>query len=355
MATPLFKFQFFFCVFMNPNFQAPWWLADGLAMTLYTALRVGKKWQQYTLEPEPLYQEQVFTGAEGVPIYGIVAIPPRPRGTIVATYGITGSLDDQWFLRILGRKAYARGWAVVLFDWRAHGQTALLSSALTSDGLYEGEDFICIAEQAQKLGCPAPCWLSGYSLGGQLALWGIRQGPTRSPDIAGGFVLCPSLESDRSLTYLLQHPVKKHIEGRIAQELKRLAWRLQAAHPQAIDPAAIQRANTIDGFDRELVIPRLGFETVKDYYLATSPLYFLEELALPTLTIYAADDPLFDPTLAEELRAIAAQNPQLDLWLTPQGGHVAHFSNLACQQDHGDRDPWWAWNRSLDWLDRQSV
>jgi uncharacterized protein len=338
---------------MNSEFQAPWWLANGLAMTLYTALKVGKEWEQYTLEPEPTYQEQVFRGAGDVPIYGIYAIPPDARGTIVATYGITGTLADQWFLKILGRKAYDRGWAVVLFDWRAHGQTAMLSSALTSDGIYEGEDFICIAEQAKQLGCPAPMWLSGYSLGGQLALWGIRQAPSRSPDIAGGFVLCPSLESDRSLSYLLQHPVKKHIESQIAKALKKLAWKLHEAHPQDIDPAAIKRANTIDGFDRELVIPRLGFKTVKDYYLATSPLYFLDELALPTFTIYAADDPLFDPSLVEELQAIAAGNPYLNLLLTQQGGHVAHFSSFACQQRQGDIDPWWAWNRSLDWLDSQ--
>jgi len=48
-------------------------------------------------------------------------------------------------LRILGRKAFAQGYAVVLFDWRAHGKTALLSPSLTSDGLYEGEDFVRIA------------------------------------------------------------------------------------------------------------------------------------------------------------------------------------------------------------------
>jgi uncharacterized protein len=335
---------------MQREYRSPWWLRDGLSLTLYTALLASKDWEQQTPEPEPPYQEHIFQGAGEVPIYGILAAPPRPRGTIVATYGITGTLADQWFLRILGRKAYARGWAVVLFDWRAHGETARLSPALTSDGIYEGEDFIRIANQAKDLGCPAPCWLAGYSLGGQLALWGIRQGPQLSADIAGGLVICPSLESDRSLRYLVKHPIKKYLESRIAGELKKLAHKLHDFHPKAIDPAAIARANSIAGFDRELVIGPLGFASVEDYYRATSPLYFLSELALPTLIWYAADDPLFDPSLVPELAAI--QNPHLDLRITKQGGHVAYLSSRSCQRAWGDSDPWWAWNRSLDWLEK---
>jgi uncharacterized protein len=342
---------------MQADFQAPWQLSNGLTMTVHAALQAGKTWKEYTAEAEPIYQEHIFSGAKGVPIYGRMAIPPQPRGTIVATYGITGSLDNQWFLKILGRKAYAQGWAVVLFDWRAHGQTAMLSDQLTSDGIYEGEDFVRIAAQAKALGCPAPIWFSGYSLGGQLALWGIKQAPAlaitaglNAEDIAGGFVICPSLESDRSLTYLVSHPLKSTLETRIAKELKKLAWKLHAAHPQSFDPAAIERANSIEGFDRELVIPRLGFATVKDYYLATSPLYFLDELALPTLIIYAADDPLFEPGLAAELELITNHQPYIDLMLTEQGGHVGYISSTACQQRYQDTDPWWAWNRALEWV-----
>ncbi len=342
---------------MQTDFQAPLRLTNGLTMTMHAALRAGKTWKKYTVEPEPIDREHIFSGANGVPIYGRVAIPENPRGTIVATYGITGTLENQWFLKVLRRKAYTQGWAVVLFDWRAHGQTALLSPQLTSDGIYEGEDFLRIAAQAKALGCPAPMWLSGYSLGGQLALWGIKQAPALSAavgleaqDIAGGFVICPSLESDRSLTYLVQHPIKSILENSIAKELKKLAWQLHAAHPHAFDPAAIDRANSIEGFDRELVIPRLGFATVQEYYLATSPLYFLDKLTLPTLIIYAADDPLFEPSLAPELASIAQQQPAIDLMLTKQGGHVGYISSTACQQRYLDADPWWAWNRALEWV-----
>ncbi|MFN9857265.1 MAG: alpha/beta fold hydrolase, partial [Pseudanabaena sp.] len=195
-------------------YTPPWHLTNGLMMTLYVALRVSQKWENFTVEPEPIYQEHIFIGANGVPIFGKYAIPANAKGTIVGTYGITGDLDNQWFLKILGRKAFAKGYAVVLFDWRAHGKTAELSPTLTSDGIYEGEDFIRIADTAKKIGCPSPFWLTGYSLGGQLALWGINAGETisnwgsdlaiTSTDIAGVAVICPSVDSNRSLTYLVK-------------------------------------------------------------------------------------------------------------------------------------------------------
>jgi hypothetical protein len=335
---------------MTFSYNPPWWLQSGLAMTIYTALGASRGWEKYTIEPEPEYREHIFTGDKGVPIYGIVAIPPQAKGTIVATYGITGSLDNQWFLRILGRKAYDRGYAVVLFDWRAHGKTAELSPVLTSDGIHEGRDFVEIALQAQQLGCPTPMWLIGYSLGGQLALWGVKEAQD-VPEIAGGATICPSLESTRSLTYLMAHPVGKYLEQRIAQELKKLAWQLHEYHPTHFDRTAIDRANSIWGFDEELVIPRLGFATVEDYYAATSPIYFLPQLAKPTLIIYAADDPLFTPSLIPDVLGTTHKHPYIDLMLTDRGGHVGYISSKACQSEYGDLDPWWGWNRILEWIE----
>ncbi|MBD2103512.1 YheT family hydrolase [Leptolyngbya sp. FACHB-261] len=334
-------------------------LREGLAMTVYTATWGPKHWQQTVSLPEPDFRPLVVEGAGGVPLAAQLATPATSKGTkgikgtIIATYGITGSLEDAWLLQVLRRKAIAQGYAVVLFDWRAHGKTAELSATLTSDGLNEGEDFVCLARRAKQLGCPAPFFLAGFSLGGQLALWGLKAAQASgNAEIAGAVVICPSLESNRSLVYLERSPLGRYLEQAIAAELKRLAWHLHALHPGKFDARAIERANTIRGFDRELVISRLGFSTVEDYYKATSPLYLLPSLDLPALILYASDDPMFDPTLVPELKAASAQNPALDLVLTPYGGHVGYLSSRRGMTACGDPDPWWAWNRALEWLDR---
>ncbi|HBE16275.1 MAG TPA: esterase [Cyanobacteria bacterium UBA11149] len=344
------------------TYNPPWFLRNGLKMTLYIAFKAHRNWEATTPHPEPCYQEKIFIGADGVPIFGIVAMPENPKGTIIGTYGITGDLHNQWFLRILGRKAFAGGYAVVLFDWRAHGKTAELSPTLTSDGLYEGEDFVRIAAQAKAMGCPAPFWFTGFSLGGQLTLWAIKAGQTVSmwgkdldldeSEIAGGAVICPSLDSKRSLYYLENHPFGRHIEAAIARQLKKLAWHIHSYHLEAIDPEAIKRANTIWNFDKELVIKKLGFSSVEEYYDASNALALLPHLKKPTLILYPADDPMFDPAIIPDMEAACATNPEIDLILTQHGGHVGYISSKSCQRQYGDCDRWWAWNRVLDWCSR---
>ncbi|OLP19432.1 esterase [Leptolyngbya sp. 'hensonii'] len=319
-------------------------------MTLYTALWASRTWEKTIVAAEPPYRDLLFAGAGEVPLFGRMAIPERSRGTVIGTYGITGDLDNQWFLRLLGRKAFAQGYAVVLFDWRAHGKTAELSPTLTSDGLYEGTDFLYILEQASQLGCPAPFCFTGFSLGGQLALWGAKAAQERD-DFGGAAVICPSLDSNRSLTYLEQAPLGKYLERAIAQELQRLAYRLREFHPDHIDPAAIERAQTIRQFDQELVIAGLGFPSVEAYYEASSALPLLPHLTKPTLILYAADDPLFSPAIVPDLQQICGMNPNLELILTAHGGHVGYYNSRAGQRMAGDADPWWAWNRVLQWWD----
>lgn len=354
---------------IKPSFLPPLPLRSGLAMTLFNVFVANDRWLKTAVSYEPTYTAQVMRGADGVPLHTWRSpIPTETKGTLIATYGITGSLENQGFLRQWGRWAYERGYGVLLFDWRAHGKTAALSPTLTSDGLYEGEDFVHLAAQAKALGYAPPFWFGGYSLGGQLALWGIYKGDSADQwgsfedfgpaDIGGGMAICPSLESERSLRYLTAHPLGRYVEKAIANNLKKLAWELHHYHPDAFDPAAIERADSIWGFDEELVINPLGFASVSDYYAASSALPLLPQLSKPTFLLYAADDPLFDPTLVPELQALANRLPSshpLQLHLTRFGGHVGYIAYRPCQRQHQDPDELWAIHRSLDWLDRQSA
>ncbi len=331
-------------------------------MTLHVAFVASRRWPDTLIDPEPNYCSHVFQGVGKVPLSAWFAIPPGAKTTLVATYGITGCLDDQASLRALGRKAYAQGYAVVLFDWRAHGQSAMLSPTLLSDGINEGPDFVYIAAQAIALGCPPRLCFSGYSLGGQLALWGlkaaedpgVREGAGLDVDVpVTGVVVCPNLDAWRSLNYLMEHPWGQYLEKAITGGLKRLARELLEAHPDSLDPAAVERFDSILAFDRELVIATLGFDSVEDYYAATSPLSFMAGLQSPHLVFYAEDDPLFHPALVDELRQLGEVSPQMTLLLTRYGGHVGYLSDRATQQQYSDPDAWWAWNRTLEWLDKQ--
>lgn len=343
-------------------YNPAWFLRNGVVNTVYTALWGRRYWERTIPYPEPPYHKTIFLGGQDVPISTWVAIPKNAHSTIVGTYGITGDLDTEWYLRLLGRKAYAQGFAVVLFDWRAHGRTAELSPTLTSDGLYEGEDFVRIAAAAAAMGCPAKFWFTGFSLGGQLALWGLKAAAVltkdqeyfgiKYSDIGGGAVICPNLDATRSLSYLVKQPIGRYFEAGIANNLRKLAWRIHDAHPGSLDPEAIKRANSIWDFDNELVIGQLGFSSVEEYYAASNALKLLPEISKPTLIIYAADDPFFDPVIIPELQAACNSNSHINLLLTPYGGHIGYLNSKKGQQLIQDPDPWWAWNRILQWLDK---
>ena len=339
-----------------PEYAPPPLLHNGLAMTLYAAYKASQTWQTTLQEAEPQYQEVVFDDGE-VPLFGKVAIHPNSKGTIVATYGITGTLENQWFLKVLSVLAYDQGYSIVLFDWRAHGESAKLSSVLTSDGINEGKDFVSIAAESKAMGCHAPFWFTGYSLGGQLALWGVyySQDSELKEDIAGGAVICPNLDANLSLPYLMSHPLGQYIEKAIAKELKNLALQLYRYHPQDFDLDAIERAKTIWGFDRELVVPRLGFASVEEYYRASSGWEILPQITKPTLILYAQDDPMFSPQIIPQLTTVCQQNQAIDLVLTQAGGHVGYISSKSSQEEAKDNNPWWAWNRILEWTAIQSI
>ncbi|MBW4563930.1 MAG: alpha/beta fold hydrolase [Mojavia pulchra JT2-VF2] len=347
------------CAPYNP----PRLLQNGVAMTMFTFLWGRRYWERTIQHPEPLYHKTVLIGGQGVPIFSWVAIPKKAHSTIIATYGIIGDLATEWFLRLLGRKAYAQGYAVVLFDWRGHGKTAELSPTLMSDGLYEGEDFVRIAASAASMGCPGKFWFTGYSLGGQLALWGLKAAENltkdnedlgiKYSDIGGGVAICPNLDSMRSLSHLMTDPAGKYFHAVITRNLKQLAWQIHDAHPGSLDPTAIERANSIWNFDHELVIDKLGFPNVEAYYQASCVLPLLPQISKPTLIIYAADDPFFPTAIIPDLQAASASNSMIDLLLTRYGGHIGYLSSKKCQRQAQDPDQWWAWNRVLQWLEQQ--
>ncbi|WP_245395457.1 YheT family hydrolase [Anthocerotibacter panamensis] len=338
---------------MMGAYQAPWYLKDGLWQTTATSYWYGTAWSWWGdrvpwLAGYPLipWQEHVFEGADGVPLWGQWASPPKARGTLIINYGITGQTTTAWYAQTLARKAYARSWAVCLYDWRGHGQTGERSPAPSSDGWREGEDQVRMAEQLVALGCPERVSLAGFSLGGQLALWGLKAAvELGTPFIQSAAVLAPNLESNRSLAYLRTTPGGRAIEWMLVQEIRREAQKRRERFPEAVKPGAVERITSISSYDHEMVIDYYGFLSVADYYQKTSGLYLLDTLALPYLLIYAEDDPMFDPALLPEIRERTARNPQAQLLMTQGGGHVGHITQAA-----GKEDEFWGLNRMLDFL-----
>lgn len=331
----------------------PWYLRNGIIHTVAATYWYGKRWEIWKNQvswvqsyPSLPWQEKVFLGAEDVPLWGKWVCPPDACGTIILNYGITGDAEQAWYAHLTAYKAYAQGWAVLLYDWRGHGKTGELSPVPPSDGWREGADQVLLAQQLVALGCPPNVVLIGFSLGGQLALWGLKEG-YNSPDIKGAATLCPNLESNRTLDYLLSYPFGRLVERSLTKQLIAGARRQAHCFPDAVTEETVDRINSIRSFDRAIVIDYYGFSSVSDYYYQTGGLYLLDQLTLPYLVVYAADDPLFDPSLVPDLKARIDSNPKGDLLLSDRGGHVAHIGKKSQAEDQ-----FWGINRLLDFANQ---
>lgn len=342
-------------------YHPPWYLKNGPLMTVVTDLWYGTTWRRWGNSvtwlrdlPKVPWQKHIFAGAEGVPLWGLWTCPTHAKGTIILNLGITAQVKNAWYAHIFARKAYYQGFAVLIYDWRGHGRTAELSPVPSSYGWREGQDQVQIAEQLVTMGCPNRVALVGFSMGGQLALWGLKAAiEQNNPFVCGAAALSCHLESTRSLAHLRSTTLGRIIEQHFAKNLRVEAEKRRQLFPYTVKPGAVEHIRSIDSFDREMVIDYYGFASVCEYYKKTSAIYFLDKLTLPYLIIYSEDDPMFDPKLITEVKKIMSNNPNAHLILTEFGGHMAHIS-----ADTSSEDKFWGMNRLLEFcgklLDRTS-
>ncbi len=103
--------------------------------------------------------------------------------------------------------------------------------------------------------------------------------------------------------------------------------RIEAARPAseltASERARLPRVRTIWEFDELFTAPRNGFADAADYYARNSARHFLAGIGVPTLVIYALDDPWVP---ADPYRAVAWDgNPHVVPLFSPRGGHIGFY------------------------------
>lgn len=333
------------------HYQPPWYLKNGLFMTLVTDIWYSNTWRKYGENvawlnhlPKIPWQENIFIGADGVKLWGLWSCPKQAKGTIIINTGLTGLVQNAWYAHILARKAYSQGLAVLIYDWRGHGRTAELSPIPSSYGWREGADQLQIAEQLVGMGCPSKIVLVGFSLGGQLALWGMKVAEEENNSLISGVATISCLvESAHTLRYLRQTLVGRLIEKHFVKNFQEELRKREKIFPHTVKPGLAEEIQFIDDFDREIVINYYGFSSVEEFYKKTSAFYFLEKLSRSYLMIMAEDDPILCPKLMRQLQQQISDKPNANLIITKFGGHIAYIQSKTLWEDQ-----FWGINRVLD-------
>ncbi len=144
--------------------------------------------------------------------------------------------------------------------------------------------------------------LVGYSMGGNLVLklageWGAR------PPLAAVATVCPAIDLAAGAD-ALHEPANRVYEWKFLRALMQRFRRKAKLFPEIYTASGIGPVRSIREFDQKIVARYCGFRDADDYYYRAASARVIDRIAVPTLILYACDDPfirLFPETRARSL------------------------------------------------------
>jgi predicted alpha/beta-fold hydrolase len=260
--------------------------------------------------------EEFFDTEPGVKVLGQWnwCGPGGGRPIVVAIHGLAASSDAP-YMRALAQAALEQGFDVLRLNVRNCGGTEHLAPTLYHSGLTG--DLRAVVEQLS----PAPLFLVGFSMGGNMALklageWG-DEAPAHVRAVCG--VSVPFRLDVCSKR--LGRTFNRVYEIRFLRMLRHTMARKRQLMPELFAGLPVSGARTIWEFDETITAPAFGFRGAQHYYDTASAAWYLGDIRVPTLLIQAKDDP-FIPFGVYDLPAFE-ENPLLELLAPAHGGHVA--------------------------------
>lgn len=226
------------------------------------------------------YELVTFPSRDGVSLSGWwIPAPTKARGTIILCSGQAGNKDGDTELAIPLHQA---GFAVLMFDYRAHGQS---EGEEMTFGMFEKEDVLGAVDYAISQQGAGQVGLYGLSMGGAVALITAALSDQIGAVVSdGGFA--------RLKNTLARWGRKRGIPYLIGWQF--MAWALFAA--------ALRTRGRIDQVD---------------------PILWAPHVRCPVLFIQGEKDPFV--TTAEVEAMAGMVKGEAEVWLVPQAGHRESF------------------------------
>ncbi|MDE2228251.1 MAG: alpha/beta fold hydrolase [Alphaproteobacteria bacterium] len=259
----------------------------------------------------------------------LAAIVNRPAGAtekplVVLVHGLTG-LEDSFYMRESAAHFLACGFPVLRLNLRGAGRSRPLCStqyhAGSSDDL--AHVFASLPGGVTTGGVAAV----GYSLGANLLLKYLGEHGTAAKLVAAAVVSAPL---DLAGTARRLNRFRNTAYQRYLLRYMKAEAMAPGADLATGERRAIMDARSVWEFDDVYSAPRAGYGGAAEYYARTASGQFLGGVRIPTLIVYALDDPWIPP---EPYRDFDWRgHPNLHAVLTRRGGHVGF---------HGDGGAAW--------------
>jgi len=277
---------------------------------------------------------------------------PGDRAALLI-HGLAGNHTSPYMRRI-SDKLQARGVRTFRMDLRGAGAGIALARYPYHSG--RSPDAAAALQTISAL-CPgSPLSLVGFSLGGNITLKLLGEDPQAVPgELDRAVAVCPPVDL-RACVESLRRGVNRLYDRYFARMLRGQVLARQRALPETIVPAGwprraigsdrpsgalrVRYPRGVAEFDESFTAPVCGFETADNYYRLCSSAQFVPEIAVPTLILAAADDPLVPGESFERL----GLPENVTLQITRHGGHLGYLGRHGADPDRR----WMDW-RVVDW------
>ena len=268
----------------------------------------------------------------------VVAYEHRPqgavRGEILFLHGLEGSADAG-YIASCAQEALTRGFAVHRLNARTCGGTESLCETTYHSGLTADARFVLEAIQARS---PAPRFVIGFSLGGNVAL--KLAGELGQTELISGVCAVSTPIDLAACVRSMEKRANQLYARRFLRRLRNRVVRKSRLVPETFRAAAIANVRTIWEFDDRVTAPLFGFGTAANYYATQSASRYLEKIRVPALVVTSKDDPMVPFDIYHH--PAFQSNPYLKLVATAHGGHLGFIAR---------RKPrFWLDGVAMDWI-----
>jgi hypothetical protein len=172
--------------------------------------------------------------------------------------------------------------------------------------------------------------LVGYSMGGNLVLKLAGEWGPRAP-LCSVAAVCPAVDLAAG-SDALHEPANRLYEWHFLRRLMRRYHRKASLFPAIYRKNGLGPIRSLRDFDDKIVARYCGFRDADDYYYRAAGARVVDRIAVPTLILFALDDPFIRLTPAT--RAVILANPNIQFVETAHGGHCAYLGPDAGNDIH---------------------
>lgn len=267
----------------------------------------------------------------------------RPVGSVkaevVLVHGLEGSYRSGYMIS-LAQSLCERGFACHRMNMRGCGDGDGLTNTLYHSGLTA--DALAVLG-AIRASAPAPLFLAGFSLGGNLTLKLAGELGAGASELVRGFIAVSTPIDLAECVCRIDARENFIYQQRFVISLRNRYRRRHMLDPARFPIDGLDRVHTIYDFDDRFTAPHFGFGTAANYYRTQSALNFVAGIRVPTLVVQAQNDPMIPFALFSDPRL--AGNPAIRLVAPRHGGHLGFISR--------NQPRFWLDPLIIDWMTEQ--